>query len=374
MPITDQTTLSLTLRPKNFDEIIGLKKVLPVVREKLSSGAVPRGFIIKGQYGCGKTTLAHIIARYVQGAMFDGQPDVEEVNGANYRKIDDMRQLAERAGTYPMLGTYKVVILDECQQLTKEAQQILLKELEVPMSPTVWILCTTDPEKINQGVRDRCFPVEVVGLNAEERHELLVRAAEVTKRTAPFKDLEEELTKAEISSPRKILMAFESYNAGTEAKAAAASMHHERLPELFDIAMGAVYGKWDESYTTFIKDIKTGQPIRYLSLSEQLKALDDKLKKKPKKVGDEASAALPEEDVVEDEELQMTFSRDQIAQDLRLIYTSLLKNRVIKGGAGALKAAQALNVMATCLGTNTEGMQWALTIAGLYRAWCTLTK
>src|SRR5271166_541516 len=172
MPITDQTTLSLTLRPKNFDEIIGLKKVLPVVREKLSSGAVPRGFIIKGQYGCGKTTLAHIIARYVQGAMFDGQPDVEEVNGANYRKIDDMRQLAERAGTYPMLGTYKVVILDECQQLTKEAQQILLKELEVPMSPTVWILCTTDPEKINQGVRDRCFPVEVVGLNAEERHEL----------------------------------------------------------------------------------------------------------------------------------------------------------------------------------------------------------
>ena len=371
MAITEQTTLSLTLRPKDFDEIIGLSTALRIVKEKLASGSVPRAFLIKGPYGCGKTTLAHIIARYVQGPFFEGTPDIQEVNAAYYRKIEDMRTLASSAGGYPMLGNYKVIIMDECQQMTKEAQQVLLKELEVPVSPTVWILCTTDPQKINPGVSDRCFPVVVTGMSAAERHELLARAAKATNRAEPYADLEAEITKAEISSPRKVLMAFEAYNAGADAKGAVSAMHFVRVPELFDIAMGVVYGKWDEGYETFIKD-KTGKPVRYHSLSQQLKDFDESMKKKAKKVGDEASAALPEEDIVEDEELVMTGARDSAAHDLRLIVSTLLKNRVIKGGTGALKSAQALLALASCTGTDSYGMAWSLTVGGMYRVWCTL--
>src|SRR5208282_5067546 len=142
--------------------------------------------------------------------------------------------------------------------------QILLKELEVKISPTVWILCTTDPEKINAGVRDRCFPVLVEGMTKDKRHELLLRAVAAVGRTEPFEDLEKAIDKAEIVSPRRILMAFESYNAGADAKSAVATMHHERSPELFDIAMGVVYGLWDSSYTMYNK--------KMLSVAEQLKA------------------------------------------------------------------------------------------------------
>ena len=81
--------------------------------------------MLAGPYGCGKTTLAWLIAKFMQGWDFEGQPQAQEINGANYRKIDDMRKLAEGCGAYPMVGKYGVIIMDEAQQLTKDAQQIL---------------------------------------------------------------------------------------------------------------------------------------------------------------------------------------------------------------------------------------------------------
>jgi hypothetical protein len=375
MAIAEQTVLALTLRPKTFDDVLGNEQAKQVLRAKLASGAVPRAFLLKGMYGCGKTTLAHIVAQQVQGPFFDQEPDVIEVNAANFRKIDDMRELAKNAGRYPPVGTYKVIILDECQQLTKEAQQILLKELEVKSSPTVWILCTTDPEKINSGVRDRCFPVTVEGLTAADRHILIGRAAIALAHTGPLDEIEKAVTASELTSPRKILVAFESWHSGKPAKDACNDLRISTEPEYFDIAMGVVYGKWDAGYSLpWIKDPTTKQPIKYKSVSEQLKALDEKLKHKVKKVGDEPSAALPEEDQLEEEELMMTASRDEVAQRLRLIVTTLLKNQVIKGGARAMNAALSLDALAKCIGGTSFGMEWAMTIGGLYRVHCAVNK
>ena len=62
--------LALTMRPRQFSEIIGLKKPLEIIKKKLDTGEIPRGFLLQGPYGCGKTTLAHIIAQYIQGPFF----------------------------------------------------------------------------------------------------------------------------------------------------------------------------------------------------------------------------------------------------------------------------------------------------------------
>src|SRR5208337_549258 len=121
MPINEKTTLSLTLRPKDFSEVIGLDVAVNTAKAKLDAGGVPRAILLKGPYGCGKTTLALIIARYIQGPLFDGEPDIEEINAANYRKIDDMRTLIQGCGSYPMRGLYKVILMDECHQLTKDS-------------------------------------------------------------------------------------------------------------------------------------------------------------------------------------------------------------------------------------------------------------
>lgn len=376
MPITDKTTLALTMRPGSLDELLGLEDAIATLRSKLATGAVPRAFFIKGQYGCGKTTLAHIIAKDIQGPFFNDRPEVEEVNSANYRKLDDMREFAKKAGSYPMRGTYKVIIMDECQQLTKDAQQVLLKELEVPQSPTVWILCTTDPDKVNSGVRDRCFTLTVAGLNENHRLSLINRAAAAVKRTEPYQDFIDAVNKSELTSPRKILAAFEAYNNGTPAKQACNDFHAERSPELFDIAMGIVFASsWTSGYSLpWIKD-KNGVAIKYPSVSEQLKKLDDLLKKKPKVeqvVEGTDAATSPDEVRVEDDDL-VDAGKEQAARSLCLITTTLLKNKVIKGGSDALKAAQALNVIASCTGSSPFGMEWALIIGGLYRAHLTLT-
>lgn len=367
-PLNEKTTLSLTMRPKTFDDVIGLESAILSVRTKLDKEEVPRAFLIEGLYGCGKTTLANIIARYIQGPLFEGTPQITEVNGANYRKIDDMRELANAAGSLPLIGTYAVIIIDECQQLTKEAQQVLLKELEVPKSPTVWILATTDPHKINEGVRDRCFHVAVGGMNEAERHELIVRAAKTigTVDDDAVKEFEAAAAKGGLASPRKILQAFEVFSTGVPAKQAVGMMHYEMSPDFFDIAQGIVFGQWEKGYTIPWLNKSYG------SVSEQFKKLDEKLKKKPAKptgapepTGDEADSTVEDDDLI-------SSNKAQTAQGISIIVSTLLKNQVIRGGVKGQRAAAALFIIAHMLGSNAYGMEWALTVGGMYRVHQTL--
>jgi hypothetical protein len=364
------------MRPKTFDEVIGLEDAIRTIKAKLDKDEIPRAWLIKGPYGCGKTSLGLIIARYVQGPLFEGTPNIHEVNGANYRKIDDMRVLAAQAGNYPPMGTYTVIIMDECQQLTKDAQQVLLKELEVPKSPTVWILCTTDPDKINPGVRDRCFPLEVRGMSEVERHELVKRAATEVGYTGSTAEFETAITKASLISPRKILMAFDAFKSGIPARQAVSSMHLECAPELFDIAAGVVFGNWEKKYVIpwmVTKDAPDGRAFD--SVGAQIKKLDDRLKKKAKEDKESEALTSTEEQVaeatVEDDDLTSA-GKDECAHTLSIIVASLLKNKVLKGGAAALKAAQSMVVIAQCSMPAAYGLEWPLTIGGLYRVHLTL--
>jgi hypothetical protein len=374
------TTLNLSMRPTGFDEVIGLKEQVNTIRNKIAEG-VPRGWLIKGPYGCGKTTLALIIAREIQGWEFSGKPQVMEINGANYRKINDMRELADKAGSYPMVGKYNVIILDEVHQLTKEAQQILLKELETPNSPTVWILATTDPDKLNQGVRDRCFTITVNGMGSEERATLVQRAAAAVEHTGDLTEFLKALDKSKIVSPRKILMAFELYHNGTPAVQAIGAMHYETLPEYYEIAIGVVFGQWEKSYQLPWLKEKDGSPKHFKAVSEQFAALDAQLKKKTKDdsepvadtttgddTGDAESTAVDEEDVIDG-------GKPAAARAIRAIVAGMLKNQIAKADAKKLniikagKAADALFILSHCTSPNPfdTGMEWAATLGGLYR-------
>ena len=359
------STLSLTMRPRTFGEVIGLEMQVATLRKKLDSGDVPRGFLLVGPYGCGKTTLAWLIATAVQGWEFDGNPQVIEVNGANTRKIDDMRALADGADKLPMEGKYGVVILDEVHQLTPEAQQILLKELEVKNGPTVWILATTDPQKLNPGVQERCFKITVTGLNEKERAELVARAVKATDRAGDTADFLAELTKQRMTGPRKILQAFELYNNGLPAAQAVSAMAFYAAPVYFDVAMGVVFGKWLEGYSLpWVKD-KDGKPRHFEAVAEQIKRIEALLTKKPKHETSTDAEQLVEEDDV----MLLDMHKPECARAIRAITATLLKNKVLKGDANALVAADALNYLAHCCPPNPAdtGMEFAVTIGGLYK-------
>ncbi len=365
MAVTEQTTLALTMRPRDFDQVIGLEKPIALIKSKIDKNEIPRAFLLRGPYGTGKTTLAHIIARYVQGPFFEGNPSVHEVNAANYRKIENMRDLSEEAGKYPMPpSTYHIIILDECHKLTGDAQDVLLKELEVPRSSTIWILGTTNPEKLNQGVRDRCFQLETEPMNPAQRHELLKRAAEKTEYgdSGEVAKLEALLTKHAVVSPRRILGAFELLKSGLDAQSAVAGVNLCVTPEYNDIAFAVVFGKWDTDITLWGK-----VPVR--AVGSMIRDLEDKLSVR-------AKSETEDDDVVADDD--SCDGKPDAAHALRAITGAFLKGRcmpkALKGGkykfptpTDSDRAYKAFHILANTVPTDAYELLWPGTIIALYR-------
>lgn len=115
--------------------------------------AIPHAYIFAGGHGIGKTTLARIFAR----ELLTDSSDIYELDAASTsRKIEDMRDMIERVYTLPMNSKYKVYILDEAHALTKDSSNAFLKTLEEPPAHVIFILCTTDPDKILKTIKSRC--------------------------------------------------------------------------------------------------------------------------------------------------------------------------------------------------------------------------
>jgi DNA polymerase III delta prime subunit len=355
-------TLNITMRPGSFDDIIGLEQQVAAIKKQIENG-VPRAFLLSGPFGCGKTTLAYIIAKYVQGWDFTGSPQVQEVNAADVTGIDNMRKLVDDSGSYPMVGKYGVIILDEAHKLSKQAQECLLKVFEDPNSPTIWIIATTDPDKLIPGIRaGRCFTVAVEPMGEKNMRILVQRAVEATQHEGDVEPFIKAALKAQLGSPRKILMSFQGFHAGIPAEQACASQTIGILPEYFDIARAVVYGKWDSSAEIWGSTVP--------AVGAMLKELDDKLKKKS------ASADTEEQEGQIDEDDAM--SKPEIARGLRIIVAGFLKGAVLpsitkgkqykfKQEASANKAYKAMHVLANTVPAGSFDIEWAGLIVTLFR-------
>lgn len=143
-------------RPKTFDEVVGNETTIESLR-KVSSHAI----LLWGQSGCGKTTLARIIASQLNAV-------VREENSANKTGIDDIRGIIDDVRTRPLGKDNWVVILDECHQISTQGQQALLKEIEEPPSHVYYILCSTEPNKIIKTLMNRLTKFEVSPLSKKE--------------------------------------------------------------------------------------------------------------------------------------------------------------------------------------------------------------
>lgn len=163
--------LTTKYRPKTFDEFIGNSVAVKALKKVLDSGNIPHAFLISGPSGCGKTTLARIIKKAVEcdDAAF------VELNGSSERGIDVIRNIVSSLSYAPISGKSKVVFIDEAHQLTKEAQEALLKSTEDPPAHTYWIFCTTEPQNIRTALSRRLFKVNIPPLNNDESLALLKR-------------------------------------------------------------------------------------------------------------------------------------------------------------------------------------------------------
>jgi DNA polymerase-3 subunit gamma/tau len=160
-------------RPQSFAELIGQEHVQKTLQNAIESNRIAHGYIFSGQRGTGKTTVARILARClncVHGPTATpcgvcsscteisagNAVDVIEIDAASNRGINEMREIRENVRYRPARDRFKVFIIDEAHQITKEAFNALLKTLEEPPEWVVFILCTTEAYEIPNTIASRC--------------------------------------------------------------------------------------------------------------------------------------------------------------------------------------------------------------------------
>ncbi len=172
--------LAVKYRPRNFQELIGQKEVKKVLNAFVNNGKIPQQILFSGGSGLGKTTIARVFASMILChadfknrenlapcnecescieifSSSSAHPDLIEFDAASNGGKDEIREIAQRAMLSPVMGSKKIYIIDEAHGLSNPGGQAFLKLLEEPPAHVIFMLCTTDPEKMLKTNRGRCI-------------------------------------------------------------------------------------------------------------------------------------------------------------------------------------------------------------------------
>jgi DNA polymerase III gamma/tau subunit len=156
-------------RPDKLARVIGQEDAVRQLKHLIYKETVPHTTLFTGPSGCGKTTLARILAK----ALHIDPYDVTEVNAANSKGIDMVREITSQLGQRPLKSSNKMYIIDEAHQLTAAAQDSFLKPLEDTPAHVYFAICTTDASKLKATIKTRCTEIQVRLLSPDDVEKLV---------------------------------------------------------------------------------------------------------------------------------------------------------------------------------------------------------
>lgn len=187
-----QLALYRAERPEVFEDIIGQKQIVRILKNQIKSGTVSQAYLFAGTHGTGKTSTARILAKALNcmnaeaeagdeaakipcgecancKAIKEGKfVDVIELDAASNNGVDDLRAIIDLVKYPPTIGKYKVFIIDEVHMLSAGAENAFLKTLEEPPEYAIFILATTDPQKVRATIRSRCMELSFKRVSEDE--------------------------------------------------------------------------------------------------------------------------------------------------------------------------------------------------------------
>jgi len=171
-------SLAVKYRPTTFDDVVEQNSVKTILKHQLKTGTLQHAYLFVGSAGCGKTTCARIFANEIN----KGQGTPIEIDAASHNGVDDVRAIIDDSKLQSIDSEYKTFVLDEVHMLSTQAWNAMLKLLEEPPAKSIFIMCTTNPEKIPQTILSRVQRYDFQKISTESicrRLELIYQAEAV---------------------------------------------------------------------------------------------------------------------------------------------------------------------------------------------------
>ena len=251
-------------RPTSFEQIKGNEDIISGLQIMLSKSDPPHVYLLHGEYGCGKTTIARIIA-----AQLDcNGNDIKELDSGQFRGIDTIREIRTNSSYKPLEGKNRCWILDEAQKLTSDAQSALLKILEDTPTNVYFIICTTEPQKLLDTIKSRSIQLQVKTLNDEQMTSLLRKVVRSEGETLQ-KEVYEQIVQDSLGHPRNALNILEQVlSSPVEKRLNVACKSAENQSQSIELCRALIRGaKWKE-ISFILNGLKDQEPesIRRLIL------------------------------------------------------------------------------------------------------------